>query len=214
MVTPTIDLQRRGHVARALQRFMKEQNLTVRQFNEQVLKTKPQSVVAYNWIAGRGMPGPDYIPILVEALGKDEAFFKPREPKPEREVPMIDETTTGIPLPAGVVITGVGAAALAEAEASTAPRWREPPDIVAGVKKMWGRSYDGTAAAASAQQPVTKAKAKRKSRGKVHIEPVKNSLSFLANGSGQATIKLEFTGHAESARKLFTALLDLDIGGA
>lgn len=207
MTSPRADMKKRGHVARALQRFLKEHNLTVRQFNEQVLRTKPQSVVAYNWIAGRGMPGPDFIPILVEALGKDATFFRPRvevvRAAPQRPVePQADPDAV------------VAAAAAEEAvQASQNPPKATPqptPDeamneIAKGVKAMWGRSYN---------DPAVRVQKHTRRRPKNSTEKTRaltrNTLTYTANGNGIATIKFEYTAPMHDAAKVLARILDLN----
>lgn len=222
MVSPTVDLQRRGHVARALQKYLKDHSLTVRQFNEQVLRTKPQSVVAYNWIAGRGMPGPDYIPILVEALGKDEAFFRPREAKPQRET--MSAKAPAEPLAQLLaqdddrLATDFGAPVKPPADAPQAAPKATPqstPDeamnddamnkIAKGVKAMWGRSYN---------DPAVRVQKHTRRRPKNSTEKTraltKNTLTYTANGNGIATIKFEYTAPMHDAARVLARILDLN----
>lgn len=218
MVSPTVDLQRRGHVARALQKYLRDNHLTVRQFNETVLKTKPQSVVAYNWIAGRGLPGAEYIPTLAKALSKDEAFFKPREAKPQRETmsakapaePLAQllaqdddrlATDFGAPLepPADALQTAL--------EATPQPTPNEAMNEIAeGVKAMWGRSDN---------DPAVRVQKHTRRRPKNSTEKTraltKNSLTYTANGNGVATIKFEYQAPMHDAAKVLARILDIKL---
>ena len=198
-LSPAEHLRRRGHIARALKNYLKDHNLTVRQFNEDVLDIKPGSVLPYAWLAGKSVPGPDYVPILAKALGRPASFFvakipagnghtnrdphtaEPAEAAREPVEPGNAEPPTDLPV------------SLSEppAAAETAPRGRLkfPPARVR-------RRPEPLLAMRAIREPAT---------------PQHNVLSFTSHGNGHATVTLRYYAENTAAHRVFAALSELKV---
>lgn len=189
--------RRRGHVARALKKYLREHSLTVRQFNEQVLNAKPGWIVPYSWLSAKSTPSPEMVQILSPLLGHKPTFFQPRGlPAPDKKRgKRMNGETEGLGLemesePQGV---GGGLAGGAGGAATTLADVRE------GVQAMWQRSDDRTparkrVAALVADMPV--------------VNPV---LTFVSHGDGTSTVQLNLTAPSARAHAVFAALAELGV---
>jgi hypothetical protein len=197
----------RANVADALGKYLRRKKLTVREFNEQILHVSPRNVVAYNWLAMRGLPSAQYIPLLARTLGKPQRFFEvhaePEAPAPT-PAPTPPPTTNGNGSgePSGVA----GAAAQAAVDALD-------------------ELFDGAAAAApgAPQSSVVHAREPRvilrernqlvpaRQVAEILDGPAKNSLTYWSNGDGTATVTMLYTADRIAAQRVFAALAELSV---
>lgn len=65
-------------VAGALENYLKRKRLSVKAFNEEVLKVGPKNTAIYGWLSQRNLPSAQYIPALASALHVGRWYFTPQ----------------------------------------------------------------------------------------------------------------------------------------
>jgi hypothetical protein len=181
----------RAQVGAALKAYLASKNMTVRSFNEEVLKVRPNSVVAYNWLAGRGLPSNEYIRILAKTLDKPEEFFR------------VAVKT------AKVAKSGNGHAKKPAQITPEAQAALDSPPPVSSV--VTARNPRQIRAEQLAKAAVTRAVRIANVEEAPDEAPRKNSLVYMTNDDGTASVFLSYTAARPVVRDVLSTLLDLDI---
>ena len=197
MATQEAVTEARNEVANALKRYLRRKGMKVREFNQQVLGIKPNSITPYAWIGARGLPSQQYIPLLAKALHKPAAFFQPRADAvaetngANSEVPVTNDNAAVTDSDAALVFDVV-------ADTGKTPLTEKTPVIVHARNP---RTIARERAALAAPNTVAE----------VLEGPPHNSLIYWSHSDGSATVTMLYRTDRKAAQKIFRKLSKLGV---